>query len=86
MSRNVVSGDFSKSSDSQLKTKTQERPQEQPVKSPCISVCALDSEGMCTGCFRTGDEIRLWGGYTNTQRLEVLNLAYEREKKVNPFL
>lgn len=60
--------------------------QEQPVKSPCISVCALDSEGMCTGCFRTGEEIRLWGAYTNVERREVLTLAHAREKKVNPFL
>jgi uncharacterized protein len=57
-----------------------------PVKSPCISVCALDVEGMCTGCFRTGDEIRLWGAYNNEERLGVLKLAHEREKKVNPFL
>ncbi|MGS2716715.1 DUF1289 domain-containing protein [Eionea flava] len=86
MSRNVVSSDLSKSSNTKLKAQIQESPQEQPVKSPCISVCALDSEGMCTGCFRTGDEIRLWGGYTNTQRRDVLDLAHEREKKVNPFL
>jgi predicted Fe-S protein YdhL (DUF1289 family) len=59
---------------------------EQPVKSPCISICALDNEGVCSGCFRTGDEIRSWGAYTNTQRLGVLNVAHEREKKVNPFL
>jgi uncharacterized protein len=57
-----------------------------PVKSPCISVCALDVEGMCTGCFRTGDEIRLWGAYDNEERLGVLKLTHEREKKVNPFL
>jgi len=59
---------------------------EQPVKSPCISICALDNEGVCNGCFRTGDEIRSWGGATKTQRLAVLNMAHEREKKVNPFL
>lgn len=57
-----------------------------PIKSPCVSVCALDNEGMCTGCFRTGEEIRSWGGYTNEQRRDVLSLVHEREKKVNPFL
>jgi predicted Fe-S protein YdhL (DUF1289 family) len=57
-----------------------------PVKSPCISVCALDAEGLCTGCFRTGDEIRLWSAYSNDERLNVLRLVHEREKKVNPFL
>lgn len=59
---------------------------EPPIKSPCISICALDNEGMCTGCFRTGDEIRMWGSYTNTERREVLVHVHAREKKVNPFL
>ncbi len=59
---------------------------EAPIKSPCISVCALDDNDICTGCFRSGDEIRDWGSYSNPQRREVLSLIHEREKKVNPFL
>ena len=59
---------------------------ESPLPSPCISICALDGDNICTGCFRSGDEIRGWGSYTNTQRREVLALSHEREKKVNPFL
>jgi predicted Fe-S protein YdhL (DUF1289 family) len=32
------------------------------VPSPCVSVCVLDAGGhLCTGCFRTLDEIALWG-------------------------
>lgn len=32
------------------------------VASPCISVCVLDEKtGWCTGCFRTIDEIAVWG-------------------------
>ena len=62
------------------------RVEQAPVKSPCVSVCALDAEGMCSGCFRTGNEIRQWGGYSNPERLEVLKQVREREKKVNPFL
>ena len=32
------------------------------VPSPCISVCAMDAAGaLCTGCFRTLDEIAAWG-------------------------
>ncbi len=31
------------------------------VPSPCISVCRMtESTGLCEGCFRTIDEIRLW--------------------------
>ena len=59
---------------------------DKPVKSPCISVCALDESDVCTGCFRTGDEIREWGNYSNSERKQVLVVAHEREKKVNPFL
>ena len=28
--------------------------------SPCISVCALDARGYCSGCLRTRDEIAGW--------------------------
>ncbi|MFT5519811.1 MAG: putative Fe-S protein YdhL (DUF1289 family) [Enterobacterales bacterium] len=59
---------------------------EAPIKSPCISICALDSQGLCTGCFRTGEEIRDWGNSTNQQRRNVLGLIHQREKQVNPFL
>ena len=31
------------------------------VPSPCISVCRMTiNTGLCEGCFRTIDEIRLW--------------------------
>jgi uncharacterized protein len=31
--------------------------------SPCISVCRMDpASGLCTGCYRTLDEIAQWGG------------------------
>ena len=33
----------------------------QHVPSPCISVCVMDAAGvLCTGCFRTLDEIAAW--------------------------
>ena len=28
----------------------------QPIKSPCIEVCALDDHNVCIGCSRTADE------------------------------
>ena len=30
---------------------------ERPVASPCVSICALDEQDICTGCQRTVDEI-----------------------------
>ncbi|MEX1032521.1 MAG: DUF1289 domain-containing protein, partial [Cellvibrionaceae bacterium] len=32
-----------------------------PVKSPCISICLLDEEDICVGCYRSGSEISRWG-------------------------
>ncbi len=33
-----------------------------PVPSPCVSVCEMStSTGLCLGCFRNLDEIRVWG-------------------------
>ena len=29
-------------------------------ESPCISVCLLDENDICTGCFRSADEITDW--------------------------
>ncbi len=59
---------------------------EKPVKSPCVSICALNEEDICVGCFRTGMEISRWGGSSNEERRRVLALAVERSKKSNPFL
>jgi Predicted Fe-S protein len=30
---------------------------ERPVASPCVSICALDEQDICTGCQRTVAEI-----------------------------
>lgn len=55
-------------------------PLERPVRSPCVSVCALDDHDMCTGCQRTAAEITQWGRMSNDERREVLKLAHERAK------
>jgi len=56
------------------------------IASPCISICALDKNNICTGCYRSADEITQWSGLSNDQKREVILQAYQREKKVNPFL
>lgn len=52
------------------------------VKSPCVSVCALDENDVCIGCHRTGDEILKWTQMTNDERRDVLRLVARREEKV----
>lgn len=53
-------------------------PLPKPVKSPCISVCALDEGDVCTGCQRTAVEITQWGRMSDEQRRDVLRLAHQR--------
>ncbi len=51
---------------------------DKPV-SPCTNRCMMDSEsGLCTGCYRTGDEIAEWSLMDGDERLEVLRLCTER--------
>lgn len=59
--------------------------QEKPIKSPCVSVCALDENDVCVGCYRTGSEISRWGSMDNTQKRQVLVLSGERSRVNNPF-
>lgn len=56
-----------------------------PVGSPCISVCALNEDDVCMGCYRTADEITQWILLDNQERIQVLEQAAERRRKGNPF-
>jgi len=49
-----------------------------PVASPCVSICALDENDICTGCQRSIDEIRRWGRMDDSQRRQVLLRCHER--------
>lgn len=51
---------------------------EKPVASPCVSVCALDHEDVCSGCYRTMKEIGDWSDMDNAQKREVIVLANQR--------
>jgi len=56
-----------------------------PVVSPCVSICVLGAEDICTGCHRSGEEIRQWVSLDNTARRAVLRKAHARGKVGNPF-
>ena len=60
---------------------TPPKPREKPIKSPCISVCALDINDICMGCQRSGDEISRWGTMDNQQRREVLEQGAQRARQ-----
>ena len=48
------------------------------VRSPCISVCVLDEQDICMGCYRSATEITDWFMATTEQKLEMLRKAQER--------
>lgn len=42
------------------------------VHSPCVSICVLDDDDICIGCYRSGREISDWGKYDNLGKKAVL--------------
>jgi hypothetical protein len=53
---------------------------ERPLRSPCVSVCALDEDGLCVGCQRSAAEITRWGRMDNAERREVLRRCDQRAR------
>ena len=55
------------------------------VASPCINVCKMDAlNGLCTGCFRTIDEITVWARIDDARRLEILAAVAKRRQEHDP--
>ena len=52
----------------------------QSVASPCVSICALNDEDVCVGCYRSGEEISSWGSLSEQEKQEVMLRVQEREK------
>jgi predicted Fe-S protein YdhL (DUF1289 family) len=53
--------------------------QERPP-SPCINVCALDAQGYCSGCLRTGTEIGQWISMSPAQQWRLIAELQQRRK------
>lgn len=47
-------------------------------RSPCVSICALDEQGLCIGCLRSSGEIAAWSELSRRQKMEVLRRIEER--------
>ena len=59
---------------------------QEPVKSPCISVCILNDEDVCEGCYRTALEITDWVMYSDEEKRGVLAECKTRFKALNTHL
>ena len=54
----------------------------EPVASPCINVCALNAERtLCTGCYRTLDEISAWSRADEAQRQKIVTISAQRQRQ-----
>ena len=54
--------------------------------SPCRDLCKLDvDKKFCTGCYRTTDELKGWKLYSKIEKLTIMELLPERDKKGFPF-
>ncbi|MFT6270214.1 MAG: putative Fe-S protein YdhL (DUF1289 family) [Alphaproteobacteria bacterium] len=51
------------------------------VKSPCIGHCCLDQKDICLGCFRSIDEILVWGSASATKQKEIIELTLQRKQE-----
>ena len=47
-------------------------------QSPCVSICLLDEENICQGCFRSADEITDWLMASAQQKRDILQRTVER--------
>jgi len=47
-------------------------------QSPCISVCALDENDICMGCYRSANEITDWFLASDDEKREILARVRER--------
>jgi predicted Fe-S protein YdhL (DUF1289 family) len=50
-------------------------------KSPCISICSLDENDICEGCFRSGNEIVDWFTADDERKREILKVTAQRRSE-----
>lgn len=48
------------------------------VASPCVSLCCLDEDDVCMGCFRHLEEITGWHAMTDQQKSELITVLERR--------
>ncbi len=58
---------------------------ESEPKSPCISICVLDENDVCQGCYRTTSEITDWTMSGADEKRAILRRANQRMVESNPI-
>ncbi|NWA27258.1 DUF1289 domain-containing protein [Pseudomonas gingeri] len=49
------------------------------VSSPCVSLCRLDEQKICIGCFRHVEDIREWRSADDARRRVICEQAMQRK-------
>lgn len=57
---------------------------ESEPKSPCISVCVLNAEDVCLGCYRSAEEITDWFMASAEDKRAIVERARQRMLKDQP--
>lgn len=52
------------------------------VNSPCIGKCVVH-DGLCIGCLRTLDEVRVWRDASEQERANILHCVDIRKSVIN---
>ena len=53
------------------------------VDSPCVNICIVHPQAnICTGCFRTIDEISSWSNISETERKRIIKELPNRSAKL----
>ena len=58
---------------------------EEEPKSPCVSICVLDGDDICQGCYRSAAEITDWFMASAQEKRDILARARERLLESNPI-
>ncbi|WP_298847475.1 DUF1289 domain-containing protein [uncultured Ruegeria sp.] len=54
------------------------------VESPCVQICVVHpSERICTGCYRTIDEITRWSKMDSSERAEIMEDLPSRKPRLS---
>ncbi len=53
------------------------------IESPCLRCCCLDQDDICTGCFRSVDEITAWSAATTKEKRAILERCKERKAEAD---
>ena len=56
---------------------------EDEIRSPCISVCVLDDNDICMGCFRSAQEVTDWFMASDEEKRAILVRVEERREKAS---